>query len=97
MKKKQFTSKLQLQKITVVSFNAMKQLKGGMLQNGDTRILSVDGYTCLVTYDCVTRETEDNACASLVTDLCTRPTTRSGVTDFCGDDTKNDCLISRKC
>ncbi|WP_420574573.1 class I lanthipeptide [Kordia sp.] len=95
MKKKEFSSKLQFQKTTVVSFNKMTNIIGGTIQNEDTRIVSVDGYTCL-TDRCGTNrcdnETLNETCTSCNTS-CTRPPTRSGVTDYCGaadGDTKRD-------
>ncbi len=77
MKKKEFTSKLQFQKTTVVSFNSMLNLKGGTLQNVDTRVVSKDGYMCL-TEACVT----DNP-TTAIDNTCPPPTTRTDQTNYC--------------
>ncbi|WP_046744993.1 hypothetical protein [Kordia zhangzhouensis] len=100
MKKKQFTSKLQFQKTTVVSFKAMGRVRGGAIQNGETIPLS-DPLTC-GTRDCLNETLYDTcACMSVETNVCTRPTnTQNGATDFCGgsdEPTKMDCLETRRC
>lgn len=96
MKKKEFLSKLKLQKTTIVSFNTVKTIKGGTLQGADTQIVSRNGFTCL-SGACVPIETQNDICVSIVADLCPRPTTRT-TTDsvFCnggtqGDDSKIVC------
>ncbi|MBC8756011.1 hypothetical protein H2O64_15140 [Kordia sp. YSTF-M3] len=93
MKKREFTSKLQFQKTTVVSFNKMLNVKGGTLQNVDTRVVSLDGYMCL-TGACVT-----DSPTTAIDNTCPPPTTRTDTdTIYCGIDvTKIDCLETRKC
>ncbi|QHI36372.1 hypothetical protein IMCC3317_17340 [Kordia antarctica] len=94
MKKKNFTSKLQFQKTTVVSFNAMTNLKGGALQNVDTQVLSEDGFLCITGVVCTASQTDPVTSVDI---QCPRPTTRTGASDFCGGtvgDTRLDCGAS---
>ena len=96
MKKKNFASKLQFQKTTVVSFNAMKNLKGGALINVNTQVLSGDGLLCVTELNCTTTDTDPTI--SISDTQCPRPTTRSGVTDFCGatdGETRKYCDITK--
>ena len=88
MKKKRFTSKLQFQKTTVVSFHSMSNLRGGALVNTDTRILSVDAHTCILTVCGTDDPTTD------MNNTCPPPTTRTGITDYCDDGTRKKCNIS---
>lgn len=89
MKKKEITSKLQLQKITIVSFNSLSNLNGGALQNTDTYLMSVDGYTCLKDI-CVS-----DSPTTALDNTCPPPTnTQNGITDFCDDDTIKKCNVS---
>lgn len=98
MKKKQFTSKLQFQKTIVVSFNSMLNIKGGTLQNGDTRIVSVNGYMC-ITSVCVRNP------MTAIDNTCPPPTTRTGGTNNTNccigttvGGTRLDCTVSNiKC
>lgn len=101
MKKKQFTSKLQFQKTTIVSFKAMKNIKGGNLVNVNTILVSVNGYTCIGTtlLNCHTYD-DKQTCISCTDNECTRPTTRPTTTSVdcgAGDDTKIGCLDTRGC
>ncbi|MGH1387723.1 class I lanthipeptide [Kordia sp.] len=97
MKKKQFTSKLQFQKTTVVSFEAMENIVAGALVNTDTIPISNNILVCLTFTVC---QTQDNGqtCLSCTDTECTRPTnTGSKITEFCGADTRVDCLDTRGC
>ncbi|PTX61132.1 hypothetical protein C8N46_105289 [Kordia periserrulae] len=97
MKKKQILSKLQLQKTTIVSFKAMKTIMGKSLVNVDTIPISVDGVTCVTLTDCRTQDGQ-YTCMSCTGDECTRPTTRTGDSHDCGaNDTKENCLDTRRC
>ncbi|EDP95492.1 hypothetical protein U8527_17525 [Kordia algicida OT-1] len=100
MKKKLFASKLKFQKTTVVSFNTALNIKGGMLQNSDTRVVSVDGYMCLLTDTCIPAPTIGGCVPTTAIDnTCPPPTTRNDETVFCGatnDATRRDCTISLK-
>ncbi len=83
MKKKEFLSKLKLQKTTIVSFNTINTIKGGTLQGADTQIVSVDGFTC-ISFGCIPNPTLDDACLSQDVTVCTRPTnTYTDNTAFC--------------
>lgn len=96
MKKKQFTSKLQFQKTTIISFNSMKNIVGGALQHSDTVPISNNTLVCLTFSGCHTQNNEQT-CLSCADTECTRPTgTVGGITDFCND-TKADCLDTRRC
>ena len=98
MKKKQFTSKLQFQKTTVVSFEAMEKIVAGALVNTDTEPISNNTLVCLTFTVC---HTQDNGqtCLSCTETECTRPTnTGQSPTDYCGTlDTKIGCLDTRGC
>lgn len=84
MKKKEFLSKLKLQKTTIVSFNTINTIKGGTLQGADTQIVSRNGFTC-ISLGCIPNPTLDDACLSQDATICSRPTTRTG-------DTENNCV-----
>ncbi|WP_298422803.1 hypothetical protein [uncultured Kordia sp.] len=85
MKKKDFLSKLQFQKITVATFSSLKSLKGGTLQGPGTEIVSRNGFTC-PSGVCVPIETQDDRCISIVPTMCSRPTNTRTTDDskFCG-------------
>lgn len=97
MKKKEFLSRLKLQKTTIVSFSAINTIKGGTLQGADTQIVSVDGFTC-VSFGCIPNPTLDDACLSQDVTVCTRPTNTRGDTQFCVGNipTKTECNLTIK-
>jgi len=80
MKKKQFTSKLQFQKTTVVSFSAMLNVKGGALQNIDTIVVLTDGPIPL-SADCT--PTIGGCAPTTAVDNTCPPPTRETVSVFC--------------
>lgn len=99
MKKKEFTSKLQFRKNTIVSFNIVSNIKGGTLQNVDTQVVSVDGYMCLTD---VCTPTRTDTTTTGVTDLnntCPRPTNSRTDTEtvFCGIDVTRGCIQTNEC
>ncbi len=96
MKKKQFTSKLQFQKTTVVSFEAMENIVAGALVNTDTIPIPISGLACLTLLECHTQD-DRHTCLSCADTECSRPTTRTDQTDYCGADTKIGCLDTRGC
>ena len=95
MKKKEFLSKLKLQKTTIVSFSAINTIKGGTLQGADTQVVSVNGFTCL-SLGCIPDPTFDGVCLSQDYTVCSRPTTRTGDTEYCVGNlpTKPECALT---
>ncbi|WP_298514002.1 hypothetical protein [uncultured Kordia sp.] len=95
MKKKQFTSKLQFQKTTIVSFKAMRSINGGQLVNVDTIPISVNGLTCETLLACNTKDNQ-HTCVTCDNTGCPRPT-RTTESDQCGtgDVTRTGCFETR--
>lgn len=104
MKKKEFLSKLKFQKTTIVSFDAIKSIKGGTLQGETTQIVSVDGFTCNSTVcptliDCYTND-GGQSCISCTGTECTRPTNTdtSGSVHCVGNlPTQRECTKTARC
>lgn len=101
MKKKEFFSKLKLQKTIIVSFNSVKNINGGTFQRADAHVLANNFISntktdCLSLIDCYTNEGK-YSCLSCTGTECIRPTnTKTDNTDFCygNNPTQLDCTIT---